>query len=116
MPALVCGGCGGRLSPLRTEEWDQAAVRVCITDRIPWIVDGQDFRIFKERPGETAPPARSAEARGPGRLEVACRCGRRHLIRTDKVAAAFLRVREAGGRNVVVGEGRHQRRTGSFHI
>ena len=123
MAALVCGGCGGRLSPLQAMESDTAAVRVCITDRtpIPLITEGPDANFWDffgggERPGQTAPPARSVKHRGSGRIELTCRCGRHHLIRTDKVVAAFLRVREAGGRNVVVGEGRHQRRTGSFHI
>ena len=124
MPALVCGGCGGRLSPLRTEEWDQAAVRVCITDRkptTPLITEGPDANFWDylgrgERPGQAAPPARSVEGRGSGRLELGCRCGRRHLIRTDKLQAAVLRVTGAGGSDVVVGEGRHARRTGGFHI
>jgi len=126
MAALVCGGCGGRLSLLRADDgWGQppAVVRVCITDRKPTtpFTEGPDANIWDfmgrgERPGQTAPPARSFNHRGSHRIELTCRCGRHHLIRTDKVVAAFLRVREAGGRNVVVGEGRHQRRTGSFHI
>ena len=128
---LHCGWCGGRLTPLMASNDSLIpSIYMCIENRHRWTGAAPDRRSIYDRSFRTTYLTAPRDDRdrpilgdhmcpATTRDELTChpsKCGRTHLVRGDRLMMAYLRVREAGGRNVIIGNGGYARRVGGHHL